>query len=40
MSYRVSGEKKTAILRELDRIAVFHETTTIPLLKSALRPGT
>lgn len=39
MSYRVSGEKKTAILKELDRIAAFHETTTFPILRSALRAG-
>lgn len=40
MNYRVSGEKKTAILKELDRIAVFHEKTTFPLLKAALCSGT
>ncbi len=37
MNYRVSGDKKTAILKELDRIALFHEKTTLPILKSALR---
>jgi hypothetical protein len=40
MNYRVSGDKKTAILKELERIAVFHEKTTIPILKTALRAGT
>ncbi len=36
MSYRVSGEKKTEILKELERIAVFHENTTFPILKKSL----
>lgn len=39
MSYRVSGEKKTAILKELDRVSAFHEGTTFPLLRKALRAG-
>ncbi len=30
MRYRVSGSKKAAITAELDRIAEFHETQTIP----------
>jgi hypothetical protein len=39
MNYRVSGDKKTAILKELDRIASFHEKTTFPILEAALRSG-
>lgn len=33
MTYRVSGEKKAGIMKELDRIALFHETHTIPILE-------
>jgi acetoin utilization protein AcuC len=40
MNYRVSGEKKSAIMKELDRVAAFHETTTFPILKKALHRGT
>ena len=36
MSYNLSGPKKNAILEELDRIAEFHEQTTLPLLRSRL----
>lgn len=32
MNYRVSGEKKAAIMKELDRIAIFHEKNTIPYI--------
>lgn len=39
MNYRVSGDKKTAIMKELDRIATFHETTTFPILRKALHRG-
>ncbi|MBN2492542.1 MAG: hypothetical protein JXQ29_16965 [Planctomycetes bacterium] len=33
MAYRVSGAEKQAILEELDRIARFHEETTLPLIR-------
>jgi acetoin utilization protein AcuC len=33
MPYRASGEKKAAITKELERIAEFHERTTIPLIR-------
>jgi acetoin utilization deacetylase AcuC-like enzyme/acyl-CoA hydrolase/GNAT superfamily N-acetyltransferase len=33
MQYRVSGESKRSILDELERIAAFHESKTIPLLE-------
>jgi acetoin utilization deacetylase AcuC-like enzyme/acyl-CoA hydrolase/RimJ/RimL family protein N-acetyltransferase len=36
MNYRVTGEKKSAIMKELDRIAVFHEKHTFPTMKRAL----
>jgi len=36
MSYNLSGAKKIAILKELDRIAEFHEQTTMPRLRSRL----
>jgi hypothetical protein len=36
MNYRVTGEKKSAIMKELDRIAVFHEKHTLPTMKRAL----
>jgi acetoin utilization deacetylase AcuC-like enzyme/acyl-CoA hydrolase/GNAT superfamily N-acetyltransferase len=36
MNYRVSGAKKTAILKELDRIAQFHEKQTMPLIEKSL----
>jgi acetoin utilization deacetylase AcuC-like enzyme/acyl-CoA hydrolase/GNAT superfamily N-acetyltransferase len=39
MNYRVSGDKKSAILKELDRVATFHEKTTFPILQAALRAG-
>lgn len=32
LNYRISGEKKTAILKELERIAEFHEQKTIPII--------
>jgi acetoin utilization protein AcuC len=32
MPYRASGEKKAAMLEELERIVEFHEETTIPLI--------
>jgi acetoin utilization deacetylase AcuC-like enzyme/acyl-CoA hydrolase/GNAT superfamily N-acetyltransferase len=39
MNYRVSGERKTTIMKELDRIASFHEKTTFPILEAALHAG-
>ncbi len=32
MQYRVSGDTKKAIMKELERIAEFHETNTLPLI--------
>jgi hypothetical protein len=36
MSYRLSGPVKMAINAELDRIAAFHETHTIPAMSTTL----
>jgi len=35
MQYRVSGDTKTAIMKELDRIALFHEENTLPLIRGS-----
>lgn len=32
MPFQVTGEKKASILAELDRIATYHEATTLPLI--------
>ena len=36
MTYHVTGDKKTAIMEELQRIAAFHEENTIPAMRQAL----
>jgi hypothetical protein len=36
MHYHVTGPERTAINEELDRIAVYHETTTLPLIERTL----
>jgi acetoin utilization deacetylase AcuC-like enzyme/acyl-CoA hydrolase/GNAT superfamily N-acetyltransferase len=36
MSYRVTGDKKVEIMKELDRIASYHEEYTIPDMKRTL----
>jgi len=36
MTYRVTGDKKADIMAELERIASFHEETTIPAMLHAL----
>ena len=33
MNYRISGEKKEAIMATLSAIAEFHEKTTLPTIK-------
>ena len=37
MSYYLSGAKKIAILDELDRIAGFHEKTTLPRIRGRMK---
>lgn len=39
MNYVTSGTKKDAIMKELDRIAMFHETHTIPIIKRRMAEG-
>ncbi|MBN2493940.1 MAG: GNAT family N-acetyltransferase [Deltaproteobacteria bacterium] len=39
MSYQLSGEKKDAILQELERIARFHEKHTLPVIGRRVRTG-
>ncbi len=36
MAYHVTGDKKASILKELDRVAAWHENHTIPAMKKAL----
>jgi hypothetical protein len=36
MAYHVTGEKKAAIMKELDRVALWHEQHTLPAMKKAL----
>jgi acetoin utilization deacetylase AcuC-like enzyme/acyl-CoA hydrolase/RimJ/RimL family protein N-acetyltransferase len=36
MAYHVTGDKKTSILKELDRVATWHETHTLPAMEKAL----
>jgi len=36
MTYRVSGEKKVAIMKELERIATYHENVTFPAMMRTL----
>ncbi len=36
MTWRVWGEEKAAILEELERIALFHEGKTLPLLRERM----
>jgi acetoin utilization deacetylase AcuC-like enzyme/acyl-CoA hydrolase/GNAT superfamily N-acetyltransferase len=38
MQFRVSGDTKKAILKELDRIASFHEEHTLPLIGRSSAP--
>ena len=36
MTYRVSGEKKAAIMKELERVATYHENVTFPAMMRTL----
>ena len=36
MHYHLTGEKRSAIMEELGRIATYHEKTTLPLMKRTL----
>jgi len=42
LTYRITGEEKDKILDELDRVILFHEKNTLPLIESigACKPGT
>lgn len=39
MNWRISGDKKDAIMQELDRIATFHEKNTIRIMKKRMKSG-
>ena len=36
MAYHVTGDKKVAIMEELDRVASYHESHTFPIMKQTL----
>jgi acetoin utilization deacetylase AcuC-like enzyme/acyl-CoA hydrolase/GNAT superfamily N-acetyltransferase len=36
MHYHLTGEKRSLIMKELDRIATYHERTTIPIMQRTL----
>ena len=36
MAYRLHGEEKRTLMRELERIAAFHEEHTLPLLRERM----